>query len=209
MCQADAVHTVDEVATGGRAAEQRAAICAAAIEVFAARGFSGTSMVHIAQAAGLSRPALYQYFDNKRDVFTSAFVLVFEQHAQRALAELVMTGPVAERLDAFLQRFDGDLWERLAASPYADDLMSAKDDALAAELSVAQCRLRAGLATYLSYIRPGRSAAARRERDAWIDLLRMSPLGFKADAPAVAIYRRRLTALAHSVSAAVCEDHRS
>ncbi|HAP75933.1 MAG TPA: hypothetical protein DCR14_07610 [Acidimicrobiaceae bacterium] len=199
MCQAGVV-------TRSAREETVADICSAAIAVFGAQGFAGTSMADIARAAGMSRPALYQYFDNKRDVFTSAFVQLFEQHASRALAELSAPGPAAERLDAFLQRFDGDLWQRLAASPHADELMSAKDDALAAELAGVRTRLAEGLATYLARLRPGRSAAARRQREGWVDLLRMSPLGFKVDIPSVATYRHRLSALAHSVAAAVCED---
>jgi len=38
-------------------------------DVFAEHGFRRTSMAMIAEAVGLSRPALYQYFDNREDVF--------------------------------------------------------------------------------------------------------------------------------------------
>ncbi len=55
-------------ATHNTEQSKREAIHRAAIVEFAARGFSGTSMANIAEAAGMSRPALYQYFRNKGDI---------------------------------------------------------------------------------------------------------------------------------------------
>lgn len=49
--------------------ERREAIMRAAYEVFAQYGFKRTSMDDIAKAAGVSRPALYQIFANKREIF--------------------------------------------------------------------------------------------------------------------------------------------
>lgn len=46
-------------------------IVAAAVEVFGRHGFRHTSMDLVARAAGVSRPALYQYFRNKQDVFAA------------------------------------------------------------------------------------------------------------------------------------------
>ena len=51
------------------AEERREAILRAAYEVFAQYGFKRTSMDDIAKAAGVSRPALYQIFANKREIF--------------------------------------------------------------------------------------------------------------------------------------------
>ena len=68
-----------------RGGPQRRAIHVAAIAQISERGFSATSMANIADAAGMSRPALYQYFRNKGDIFSSAFVALFNDHADRAL----------------------------------------------------------------------------------------------------------------------------
>ena len=114
---------------------RRAAIHAAAIARFSAHGYAATSMAQIAAAAGISRPALYQYFDNKDDVFASAFVALFDAHVDRALEAFGQPVSLSARLDLLLQRFDGDLWERLAASPYADEITSAKSD----EVNAAVC----------------------------------------------------------------------
>ena len=83
-------------------------------------------MANIADAAGMSRPALYQYFRNKSDIFASAFVALFDDHVDRALQALDDEGTTAERLDGFLQRFEGDLWEQMAASEHSEEIMSAK-----------------------------------------------------------------------------------
>ncbi len=39
------------------------------IKVFAQSGFHGTSMNDIADAAGVTKPVLYQHFDSKRDLY--------------------------------------------------------------------------------------------------------------------------------------------
>src|SRR5436305_5871766 len=40
-----------------------------ALEVFADRGFHGTSMAEVAEAAGVTKPVLYQHFGSKRDLY--------------------------------------------------------------------------------------------------------------------------------------------
>ena len=52
-----------------RGAETQQKILDAALDVFAARGFHDTRVELITEAAGCSRPAFYQYFSSKDDVF--------------------------------------------------------------------------------------------------------------------------------------------
>ena len=40
-----------------------------AVDVFAERGFHGTSMDEVAEAAGVTKPVLYQHFDSKRELY--------------------------------------------------------------------------------------------------------------------------------------------
>ncbi len=173
-----------------------ATIHRAAIGEFSARGFSGTSMANIADAAGMSRPALYQYFQNKGDIFASSFEALMEACVDRALVALEAPGTLADQLDGFLQRFDGDLWERMAASPHAQELLDAKYEH-AADVGIRPMqRLRKGLTAHLR----GTGAPAARRAE-WVELLDLSPKGFKVDQPSVAVYRRRLSTLARSVAA--------
>lgn len=176
---------------------KRAAIHAAAISEFSARGFNGTSMSNISSAAGMSRPALYQYFKNKGDIFASAFVALLDDSADAALSELASDGAIADRLDGFLQRFEGDLWETMSASPYADEIMSAKTEHAAEGALAVIARLQAGLTSFLE----DESNVDAATRESWIDLVRLSPRGFKLDEPTVKVYRSRLTALARTVAA--------
>jgi AcrR family transcriptional regulator len=51
------------------AAERRQQLVETALELFAARGMHGTSMDDIAEAAGVTKPVLYQHFRSKRALF--------------------------------------------------------------------------------------------------------------------------------------------
>ena len=51
------------------AAERRQQLLVAALDVFAVRGFHSTSMNDVAEAAGVTKPVLYQHFESKRDLY--------------------------------------------------------------------------------------------------------------------------------------------
>ncbi|MFM7507941.1 MAG: TetR/AcrR family transcriptional regulator [Actinomycetota bacterium] len=61
----------DEVTRSGRlpAAERRTQLIQVATRVFARDGFTATSMNDVAEAAGVTKPVLYQHFASKRDLF--------------------------------------------------------------------------------------------------------------------------------------------
>jgi AcrR family transcriptional regulator len=58
------------------AAERRNQLLDVALEKFAARGFHGTSMEEIADAAGVTKPVLYQHFPSKRKLYLELLDLV-------------------------------------------------------------------------------------------------------------------------------------
>jgi AcrR family transcriptional regulator len=182
--------------------DRRAVIHAAAIREFSARGFAATSMANIADAAGMSRPALYQYFRNKGDILASAFTSLIDLAVDAALAALAEPGSTADRLDRCMQRFDGDLWERMSASPHSDELLRAKYEH-AADAGVSGLeRLHEGLLAFVARIGAGgRGRVAMSRRAEWVELLELAPRGFKLDRPSPAVFRQRLTALARSVAA--------
>ncbi len=51
------------------APERRRQLLDEALEVFAARGFHATSMADVAEAAGVTKPVLYQHFASKRELY--------------------------------------------------------------------------------------------------------------------------------------------
>ena len=186
----------------GRGEARRSAILEAAIDQFSQRGVAATSMAHIAEAAGVSRPALYQYFADKDEIFASAFVGLFEQLVDAALLALEEPGTTADRLDRFLQRYEGDLFERMSASTHVDEIVGAKNEQVAVAAAAVVSRLDEGLEAFLASVSPGRSSAARARRAGWVELLRLAPKGLRFDQPTVEVLRARLTGLAHVVAVA-------
>ena len=53
------------------ATARREQILEVALVVFARSGFHGTSMNDVADAAGVTKPVLYQHFDSKRDLYAA------------------------------------------------------------------------------------------------------------------------------------------
>ena len=60
----------------------RRRILVAALSVFAAEGYSGTSMDAIAAKASVSKPTLYQYFGTKEQLFTE--IMLAERNTKEA-----------------------------------------------------------------------------------------------------------------------------
>ncbi len=89
-------------------------IIAAALKVFAARGFAGATMEAIAAEAGLSKGAVYLYFQTKEDVFRAVVERAVAPNVE-ALGELAMDSdlPLADRIRLLLPR----LGEVLTSAP--------------------------------------------------------------------------------------------
>ena len=66
------------------AEERRELILDAALEVFAARGYHGSSIDEIANAAGVSKALIYEHFPSKRDLHVS----LLERHVQEIFERL-------------------------------------------------------------------------------------------------------------------------
>lgn len=63
---------------------RREQILDVALEVMARSGYHGTSMNDIAEAAGVTKPVLYQHFDSKRDLYLA----LLDEVGGRMLAEI-------------------------------------------------------------------------------------------------------------------------
>lgn len=59
--------------------DRRRTILQAAFNTFVSYGFKRTTMADIADAAGMSRPALYLLFKNKGDIFRAGFIMFVEE----------------------------------------------------------------------------------------------------------------------------------
>lgn len=65
-------------ATRLSAADRREQLLSVALKVFAQRGYHATSMNDIADAAGVTKPVLYQHFASKRALYTATLEAVGE-----------------------------------------------------------------------------------------------------------------------------------
>ncbi|MEM7273380.1 MAG: helix-turn-helix domain-containing protein [Actinomycetota bacterium] len=176
-------------------------ILSVAMNEFAERGYAGTSMAAIAAAAGVSRPALYQFFSNREDVFRSALAAVMADANRAALDELERDAPLAVRLDGFLQRRFGDVIERVVAMPHGAEVADAARLSVAPDVAAEADRVvRAGLEAHLRRTHP--RAAVRKAAD----LLLLGVLGLKADHPTIPAYRKRLTTVAEATAALLGES---
>ncbi len=69
------------------AAERREQLLAVALDVFAGEGYHQTSMNQIAEAAGITKPVLYQHFVSKRELYLA----LIEEAGERLLH--IITAP--------------------------------------------------------------------------------------------------------------------
>ena len=88
------------------AEERREALLDAALDVFAARGYHGSSIDDIAQAAGVSKALIYEHFESKKELHASLLEAQSEELFVR-LASAAATGDPGEvrlraGVDAFL-----------------------------------------------------------------------------------------------------------
>lgn len=82
-----------------------AEIVAAAFEVFAEKGFAGARLDEIAARAGVSKGALYLYFETKEDLFRAVVTQGVAPNLDAALAMLAgHPGPFAPTIEALAAR---------------------------------------------------------------------------------------------------------
>ncbi|ADU00067.1 MULTISPECIES: TetR/AcrR family transcriptional regulator [Mycolicibacterium] len=80
----------------------RQRILAATAEVLGRNGTTRLSLSEVAAQAGVSRPTLYRYFADKRELL-DVFVVWERQYYERAIAKATAELPAHERLDAALR----------------------------------------------------------------------------------------------------------
>ncbi|MBM7808668.1 AcrR family transcriptional regulator [Geodermatophilus bullaregiensis] len=83
---------------GATAAGTRDRLLRAAADVFARRGYEGTRVSEVAEAAGLSNGAMYAYFGSKAELLVDALRV----HGRRLLADLVAAHPTRSLPDLLL-----------------------------------------------------------------------------------------------------------
>ncbi len=156
-------------------------------------------MADLAAAAGMSRPALYQYFGSRADVFRAAMRAVLTDACEQALAALERDVDLAERIDGYLQAAFGTPHRLLASAAHGDEIIDAKSEFAADIAAAVNAERRRGLESFLR-----RRCALRGKALAdVVGLVDLAPIGLKSDEPTPDVYRRRLGALARSAAALI------
>jgi TetR/AcrR family fatty acid metabolism transcriptional regulator len=97
--------------------ERKAQILEAARETFTARGFHKTRMADIAKTSGLSKGALYWYFDSKDAIILSLLEKVFEPELQDLQSLLNNDQSSQDRLLTYAERGAEDILKMLKWMP--------------------------------------------------------------------------------------------
>ncbi|MFN4101004.1 MAG: TetR/AcrR family transcriptional regulator [Pararhodobacter sp.] len=136
---------------------RRIAILLAAMEVFARYGFKRTSMEDIAQAAGLSRTALYLHYRNKQDIYRSLVQWYFTQ-TERRVKDALKPGLAPEV--ALGRAFGAKLGPEMKAlydSPHGEELLDANISTAADVAMLGEAVIASHLRDWLA----GEAAAGR------------------------------------------------
>ena len=122
----------------------RTRVLDAARVVFARYGFRKAAMEDIAREAGVSRPALYQWFGNKRAVFQALAEVIAAEALEAADAAWPDAAPLAEGLPAAILAKDLPLYRLLRTSPHGAELL-AVDEAVTSRVAAGLEAAFAGL----------------------------------------------------------------
>ena len=88
-----------------RAAERRAAIVAAALDEFIARGFTATRLDDVAKRAGVAKGTIYLHFKDKETLFEELVRTAIVPVLDRLTTPPPLGGSVRDALEAFAQTF--------------------------------------------------------------------------------------------------------
>ncbi len=179
----------------GMSSEKERRVLSAAREVFVRYGYARTTMADVAQAAGMSRPALYLVFPGKEELF-GALIRQMNAEAFRDIqGGLGTLDTLEQRLYLALERWVAQTYDLAYASPDARDLF---DYAFPAMREVAT-EFQAFLADLLR--EAARAAPLRATPEELARALLFAAHGFKAVAVDGADLRR-LIAVQVSLTAA-------
>ncbi|QSB15119.1 TetR/AcrR family transcriptional regulator [Natronosporangium hydrolyticum] len=84
-------------------AARREQILAAAVQVFAEKGFAATRVDEIAAAAGVAKGSVYLYFDSREAILTAAFAAYAERSREILAAAAADPGAPLTRLETLIR----------------------------------------------------------------------------------------------------------
>ena len=175
--------------------KKREAVFEAAAEVFSKYGFRRTAMGDIAEAVGISRPALYLMFDNKESLFRELASYRQNQAIDEAIVSLARDESVSERFIGAVLTYEKVFYEPVAQSPHGAELMDINQSIAADAMKVGRARLLDRLAEALEQAEARgdvRFAHIELKPREYVELFMASIGGVKKTATSNKDFRRRL-----------------
>jgi AcrR family transcriptional regulator len=127
--------------------DKKSRILAAARSVFLSYGYKRVNMNDIAEAAGVSRPALYVLFKNKEEIFIAAFLRWVDETIAQVEGAMAQTASPKEKLARAFEIWAVGPFELTTASPAAQELVDCN-------FMFAQAARKQGDATFEATITP-------------------------------------------------------
>ncbi|MAY87424.1 MAG: TetR family transcriptional regulator [Pseudooceanicola sp.] len=177
------------------------AILDAAWHCFAAYGFRKTSMDDIARAAQMSRPALYQHYRNKEDIFRSLAAWYYDQAVIDVGAALAGQGDVQGALRAAMATQGAEIVKAMLSSPHGMDLIDSTKTTAADIVTEGEARLTAVYADWLAAQAQAGRVRLSAPAEQVAQTITAAMKGLKMDVPDFDSYRMRLATLADIVAA--------
>ena len=172
----------------------------AAANVFAQYGFRRTSMNDIANAAGISRPALYLIFKNKQELFRQLAAHLQNHGIDQAISALGEEGEISVRLVNAILAYEAIYYEPIAQSPHGAEIIDINLSIAADLMQKGHTRLVRTLADAID------EASARGEiklgdkmpkTKPFVELLMSSISGQKKKANTTQMFRRQIKQVTH------------
>jgi AcrR family transcriptional regulator len=127
--------------------DKKSRILAAARSVFLSYGFKRVNMNDIAEAAGVSRPALYVLFKNKEEIFIAAYQRWVDETIAQVEAAMAKTASPKDKMARAFEIWAVGPFELTTASPAAQELVDCN-------FAFAQAAREHGDATFEATITP-------------------------------------------------------
>ena len=104
-------------------------IMAAAAQEFAERGYRGTNLRHVSERLGVTRQALYYYYERKHDILKAIFMSFFDELESVVTQAAATTSDPAEKFRAMLRAH----FEVVASKPFISRIFVQEEAGLTLE----------------------------------------------------------------------------
>jgi TetR/AcrR family transcriptional regulator, regulator of autoinduction and epiphytic fitness len=157
-------------------------ILTAARSVFLRYGFKRVSMNDIAEAAGVSRPALYVVFKNKEEIFAGVFLQWVDETVADIEREIATAAAPEEKIERAFEIWTVRPFEMMMNSPEAKELVECSFTFAQAPLRQGYKKFEATIVPILASIAEGHPASSQMSPEKIAHVLASAVRGFKQTA---------------------------